>query len=152
MEAGRELASGEAREQIFVQHGVLRVRLAEMAEAADQAEGAGGGLEVLRARASSLYEALAAHMAFEEQVLAAALRDVVGWGAVIQQKLEDDHDRQRAMLVEAIRATGPAGLTGLELVENVRVFARTLLHDMATEERGLLEAEFDALSRDGQGG
>ena len=91
-------------------------------------------------------------MAFEEAVLPAALRDVIGWGAVIQQQMEEDHVRQRETLALAISAIGPTGLSGAELVENVRSFAITLLVDMESEERGLLNADLDAMAGDAKGG
>ncbi len=91
-------------------------------------------------------------MAFEEGVLPAALRDVIGWGAVIQQQMEEDHVRQREALALAISAIGPTGLSGAELVDNVQSFATTLLIDMESEERGLLNADLDAMAGDAKGG
>jgi hypothetical protein len=91
-------------------------------------------------------------MAFEEEVLPAALRDVIGWGAVIQQQMEEDHERQRELLTLAIAAIGPIGLSEAEIVDNVRSFATTLLIDMESEERGLLNADLDAMAVDAKGG
>ena len=147
-----EMSSTEARDEILSQHGALRVLLGETTAIAERAAMSAGELEALRARARALYDTLAAHMAFEEQVLPAALRDVIGWGAVIQQKMEEDHLRQREALAFAISAIEPDGLAGAELVENVRAFARTLLVDMESEERGLLEADLDEIASDGRGG
>ncbi len=66
--------------------------------------------------------------------------------------MEEDHRRQRETLASAISAIGPAGLSGAELVENVRSFAITLLVDMESEESGLLNADLDALAGDAKGG
>lgn len=147
-----EMSSSEVRDQIFSQHGVLRGLLAEAVANADHMPASDAELEALRGRAQALYDALAAHMAFEEGVLPAALRDVIGWGAVIHQQMEEDHLRQREMLALAISAIGPTGLSGAELVDNVRSFATTLLIDMESEERGLLNADLDAMAVDAKGG
>jgi iron-sulfur cluster repair protein YtfE (RIC family) len=147
-----QMSSSEARDQIFSQHVALRRLLAETTEIAERMATSEGDLEALRGRAQALYDMLAKHMEFEEQVLPAALRDVVGWGAVIQQKMEEDHLRQREALARAISAIGPTGLSGAELVENVRSFASTLLVDMESEENGLLQADLGALASDAKGG
>jgi hypothetical protein len=147
-----EMSSSEARDQIFSQHGKLRGLLAETVALADRVPTSDADLEAVRGRAQALYDALATHMAFEEQVLPAALRDVIGWGAVIREQMEEDHLRQRESLARAIAAVGPTGLSGAALVENVRSFAVTLLLDMASEERGLLTADLDALASDAKGG
>jgi hypothetical protein len=147
-----EMSSGDVRDQIFSQHGVLRGLLAEIEAITDRAPTSAAELDALRGRAQALYDALATHMAFEEVVLPAALRDVIGWGAVIQQQMQEDHQRQRETLARAISAIGPAGLSGAELVEDVRSFAITLLVDMESEERALLNADLDALAGDAKGG
>jgi hypothetical protein len=147
-----ELSSSDARDEILAQHGELRNLLAEVAAIAERAAATGEELEALRHGARALYEALAAHMAFEDQVLPAALRDVLGWGAVIRQRMEADHARQRESLARAISAIGPDGLGGAALIEDVRAFVATLVVDMETEERGLLEADLDALAADSRGG
>lgn len=147
-----ELSSSAARDQIFWQHGMLRGLLADAVAIADHGPTSDAELEALRGRAQALYDALARHMAFEEEVLPAALRDVIGWGAVIQQQMEEDHLRQRETLARAISALGPDGLSGAELVDSVRSFATTLVIDMDSEERGLLNADLDALAGDAKGG
>jgi hypothetical protein len=146
------MSSAEARDEIFLQHDMLRGLLAEVVTVADLVAASGRDFEILRQRAKALYEALAAHMTFEEQVLPAALRDVIGWGAVIQQTLEEDHARQREIIATAISEIGPDGLSGDALIESVRAFVDTLIVDMKSEERGLSQADFDALAADSRGG
>ena len=148
----QEMSSSEARDEIFLQHDMLRELLAEVVAVADLVAASGRDFDILRQRAKTLYEALAAHMTFEEQVLPAALRDVIGWGAVIQQTLEEDHSRQREIIATAISEIGPDGLSGDTLIESVRAFVDTLIVDMESEERGLLQADFDALAADSRGG
>jgi hypothetical protein len=147
-----ELSSSDARDEILAQHGELRNLLAEVAALADRAEAAAEELEALRHGASALYEALAVHMTFEDQVLPAALREVLGWGAVLRQRIEEDHVRQRESLARAISAIGPDGLRGAALIEDVRAFADALVIDMEIEERELLTADLDALAVDSRGG
>lgn len=147
-----EMSSSEARDEVLSQHVKLRVLLAETDAVAKRVAFSGGDLGPLREKAQALYDALAAHMSFEEQVLPTALRDVIGWGDVIQRKMEEDHRRQRETLVAAIAAIGPAGLAGMALIDSVRRFAITLEVDIASEEKGFLEADVDAIVSDSRGG
>lgn len=101
-----DMSSSEVRDRIFSQHVVLRGLLAEMTEVADRVATSEGELEALRGRAQALYDALTTHLEFEEQVLPAALRDVIGWGAVIQQRIEEDHLRQRSRSRSRSRRSG----------------------------------------------
>jgi hypothetical protein len=140
------------RDAILSQHEVLRGMLAVTVEIATQSPQSEREIDVLRGHARQLYETLAAHMSFEEQVLAAALRDVIGRGAEIHAELLEDHQRQRAALVAALDELGPRKLMGAALADSVRAFARTLLEDMEREERGLLEADLDEMAVDAVGG
>jgi hypothetical protein len=146
------MSSGDARAQILSQHAVLRTLLADVVEIADRTAASGEDFEILRERAKLLYRALAAHMTFEEQLLPAALRDVIGWGPTIRERLEEDHARQRQIIARAISAIGPNGLSGTALIESVQAFVAMLLVDMEGEERSLLQADLDALSNDSHGG
>lgn len=147
-----QISSGEARDDILSQHRALRGLLAEIAEIASRQAQSGDELAALRERARVLYQALGAHMTFEEQLLPAALRDVIGWGAVLQQSIEQDHARQRQTLARAIHDLEPNGLAGSALLESMDSFAATLLLDMESEERELMQADVDALSIDSKGG
>lgn len=147
-----EMPSGQARDSIFSQHVVLRGLLSELVETAEAALGNDGMADLLRTRARLLYDSLATHMAYEEHVLSAALSDVIGWGAVIHERMEADHTRQREALSQAMGALAPDQRSLAALVEDVRAFARTLLFDMETEEEGLMKADVDALVIDGKGG
>ena len=102
-----ESSSSQVRDEIISQHDALRALLAQVVDASERATWSERDLETLRERAKALYEALSAHMAFEERVLPEALRDVIGWGPVIQQKMEEDHARQREILATAIADVGP---------------------------------------------
>jgi hemerythrin HHE cation binding domain-containing protein len=147
-----EMSSSAARDEILSQHARLRDLLSRAGALAERASQSTGGLDALRGAAQDLYDALAAHVTFEDEVLPAALRDVIGWGDVIHHKMEEDHLRQRQELALAISTIGPNGLSGAALIENVRAFARTLAIDMESEERGLLQADLDAIASDSRGG
>jgi hypothetical protein len=142
----------EVRAAILSQHEALRGMLAVTAAVARQSPQSEQELDVLRGHARKLYETLAEHMSFEEQVLATALRDVIGRGAQIHIEMQEDHERQRTVLVAALEELGPRGLTGAALSDKVRAFATTLLEDMEREERGLLQADLDAMIVDAEGG
>lgn len=150
--ATEEMSSDEARSQILSQHAVLRRLLAHVVGSADRTAASGDDFEALRDRARLLYETLTAHMMFEEQLLPAALRDVIGYGELIREGLQEDHARQRQAIALAIAEIGPDGLSGAALRESVQAFVDMLLVDMEGEERSLLQADLDALSIDSHGG
>jgi len=137
------------REEIVAQHGVLRGLVAETVALADDPERSQQELATLRVRAKKLYEALSRHVRFEEQALPVALRDVIGWGAVLHAQMEEGHQKQRARLAAA-RAALRLGRD--ELVASLHSFATALLVDMEKEELGLLWADLDAITVDGKGG
>jgi len=89
---------------------------------------------------------------FEERILATALRDVIGWGSVLQSQMEEGHEHQRATLASAMSALEPERLSRARVVESVRIFADSLLLDLKSEERCLLQADLDAITVDGAGG
>jgi hypothetical protein len=85
------ISSGDARDAILSQHKVLRALLAVTVESAAETARSARGFETLRGHAKRLYDTLAEHMSFEEQFLSAAFRDVIGWGTVLQARIEEDH-------------------------------------------------------------
>ena len=143
------MSSGTARDAILSQHEVLRALLADTVELAETASNAARRLDTLRVQAQKLYDMLDLHMAFEEQLLPTALRDVIGWGPELQAQIEEDHQRQRAELAAAVTALGPPPT---ELVKGLHVFAAALLADMIREENGLFQADIDAIATDSEGG
>lgn len=144
------LSSSEARDAILSRHDELRGLITETIHHTDGAPKA--DLEPLRAYARELYEAFQAHMDFEERILAAALRDIIGWGAVVQAEIEEGHERQRATLASAMSALEPEDLSPTHVVASVRAFADTLLLDLKTEEGYLLKADLDSIATHSQGG
>lgn len=152
MDETEEMSSGRAREAILSQHVVLRTLLDEMVAAADAVNRDRGAADLARRRARLLFDSLATHMSYEEHVLAAALGDVIGWGAILHERLVADHARQREQLSAAIAALGSGHRSLSMLVQDLRAFAEALLHDMETEEAGLATADIDALVVDGKGG
>lgn len=146
------LSSSEARDAILSCHDELRGRLTETIHHADGAATSEQDFEPLRAQVKELYQAFQTHMDFEEGILATALRDVIGWGAVVQAEIEQRHERQRATLASAMSALEPESLSPTGLVESFRALADTLLLDLKTEETYLLNADLDAIATDSQGG
>jgi hypothetical protein len=146
------LSSSDARDAIVSRHDLLRGLVTETIHYADGATSSERDFEPLRTRAKKLYEAFQTHMDFEERILATALGDVIGWGAVLHAKIEEGHQRQRAILASAMSALEPERLSRTRLVESVRAVADTLLLDLKSEERCLLHADLDAIATDSQGG
>lgn len=144
--------SSEARNAILAQHDQLRRLVAETSEAASLRTTTNQSFDLLRSKAHALYLALDEHMRFEESVLEAALRDVIGRGAELHGQLEKDHQRQRAILAAAIAELGRSDLSGEDTIQSVRRFVDVLVRDMDAEEQVLLSAEIDALLVDGEAG
>lgn len=144
------LSSSEARDAILSRHDELRDLIIETIQHTDGATKS--DLEPLRAYARELCDAFEAHMDFEERMLPAALRDIIGWGAVVRAEIEEGHERQRATLASAISALEPEDLSPTRVVDSVRAFADALLLDLKTEERYLLNAELDSIATHSQGG
>jgi len=149
----QEMSSSEVRDAILAQHEMIRTLLNKTIELADRESSSDGDIEELDWQVSTLYETLATHMDFEERALPAALRDVIGWGPVLQAQLEADHASQRATLALAIEALAePSRGPRAALISGIRSFASALLADMEREERGLLQADLDAIVTDTPGG
>jgi hypothetical protein len=146
------VSSGDARAAILSCHDELRGLVSMTIQFADGASAADRDVEPLRAHARELYEAFEEHIGFEERILPTALRDVIGWGAVLEAQVMEGHEKQRAMLASARSALEPGGLPPARVIETVRAVADTLLLDLKTEERCLLSADIDELSLDTQGG
>lgn len=146
------LSSSDARDAILSRHDQLRGLVAETIHHADGATKSDRDLEPLRAHAREFYEAVQTYMDFEEPILATALRDVIGWGQVLQAEMQEGHERVRATMAWAMSALEPEGVSAASLVDSVRAVADIVLLDLKTEERCLLHADLDAIAADSQGG
>ena len=146
------LSSSDARAAIISCHDELRGLVTETIHAAESATRYNADLGPLRIHARELYQACEAHMDFEERILAAALRDVIGRGSVLQAQVVEGHEKQRATLASAIMALDPHSQSRACLVESVRAFTDALLTDLRTEESCLLSADLDAMVIDTHGG
>jgi hypothetical protein len=120
--------------------------------AAERASVSDRDFEPLRAHARHLCQAFEAHMDFEERILPAALRDVIGRGSLLTKQVVDGHERRRATLALARSALQPDILARSRVVESVRALADTLLRDLRSEERYLYTADLDAIVTDSHGG
>jgi hypothetical protein len=145
------LSSGEARAAILWSQEQLRGLATETMQCADGAT-SDRDVEPLRAHARDLCVAFEEHMDFEERILPAALRDVIGWGAALRAQIESGHAQRRATLASAMSAMAPEAVPTADLIENVRAFVDSVLVDLEHEERYLLTADFDALAIDSEGG
>jgi len=146
------VSSGDARAAILSSNEELRELATETIHVADGATISSRGFEPLRAQAKDLCVAVAEHMDFEEQILATALGDVIGWGSALRAQIEEDHERQRATVALAMAALEPDSQSTARVIERIRAFADELIIDLESEERYLMTAELDALSIDSRGG
>ena len=145
-------SSSEVRDEILSQHSRLRRRLKQIVEIAARVTVSPSSLDDLCEEARNLFEELAVHMETEEAMFPAALRDVIGWGAVLRAQMTDDHERQRADLARARSSLEQRRAAPDALAEGVRAFATRVLADMEEEEQGLLQADLDAISTETEGG
>jgi hypothetical protein len=99
-----------------------------------------------------LFQAYEEHMDFEEELLPAALRDVIGRGPMLVKQVMDGHQKRRSTLALAMSALEPGILPRQHLVDSVRALAVTLLGDLKSEERCLYTADLDAMAADTRGG
>jgi hypothetical protein len=146
------LSSSDARAAILSCHDELRGLVTETIHFVEGATKSGRDVEPIRLQARELYLAFEAHMDFEERILAAALRDVIGWGAMLRAQVVEGHLRQRATLASAISALEPGGTPAGIVVDTLRAVADELLLDLNTEERCFLNADLDAMATDTRGG
>jgi hypothetical protein len=146
------LSSSAARDAILSRHDGLRCLVTETIHYADDAIKFEEDCEPLRTHAKELYAAFEEHINLEERFLATALRDVIGWGSVLQAQMEEEREKQRAILASALSALEPNRLSPDGLIKTVRAVADTLLDDLESEERCLLTADLDAIASDSQGG
>lgn len=143
------MSSGEARAAILSRHDQLRgvaeqaLRLTGDAEASD---------ESLRDHARALCAAVRNHIAFEEDVMAIALADVVGLEGELLVELDADHQRQRANAASTLAALEPDNLPKARLLASIRTLAESVLLDLDGEERYFLSADVDELTDDSLGG
>lgn len=146
------LSSSDARDAIISRHEQLRGLVSETMSCADDAIEPERPLEPLCEHARELYAAFEEHMDFEKQILATALCDVIGCGSELHAQMEEGHEHQRATLASAMSALEPERLSRARVIESVRVFADSMLLDLESEERCLLQADLDAMVSDSQGG
>jgi hypothetical protein len=145
-------SSGAFRDAILARHDVLRGLVADTVHLADRRPRARRDVDKLRARARELYLTLDANLSFEARAFPVALRDVIGWGAVLQEQIREVHARQHRALVAALSGLRPKTVSWSQLVEGVRAIAATVIHDLEREEAALLDADLDALANDSEGG
>jgi len=146
------LSSSDARAAILSCHDELRGLVTETIHVVEGGARSERDVEPIRAQARELYLAFEAHMDFEERILAAALRDVIGWGAMLRAQVVEGHLKQRATIASAMSALEPENVPRAIVVENVRAVADELLHDLKSEELCLLNADLDAMTIDTGGG
>jgi hypothetical protein len=146
------MSSRGLRDAILSHHDTLRGLVAETVGDVEPEAMSAMDLDRLRAGARNLYRTVEAYLAFEERALPPALRDVIGWGSVLQEQIEEDHRRQREALATALSALEPETLSWFELAADVRAFADALLRDLEREDEALLNAQLDAIATDSEGG
>ena len=146
------MSSDRFREAILAEHETLRSLIAQTLDVATGDADPGRRSDDLRGRARQLYLSLQDHLAIEERMLSVALRDVIGWGEMLEASIAEDHGRQRNEVASALTTLEAGGLSLGQLVEDLRVFTDHLLRDMAREEDGLLVADLDAVATDAEGG
>src|SRR4051812_26412913 len=109
------------------------------ASAASVFGGAPEEISQLRERTRNLCESLWFHLATEDEILVPLLRDLDAWGEVRVERVESDHEAQRAEIEELRKKAEEA--TPASFAESVLAFSRALRADMAHEEEVSLSRE-----------
>jgi hypothetical protein len=122
------------------QHSQLRASIAELeARCAEEQPCSARGLRALRSGLREFVYALFAHLAFEEAVLGPALQGADAWGGVRREALLAEHERQRAVLADLLKAS-KRRVDDYGLVKTIRDFCADLRADMEREEHGIFSA------------
>jgi iron-sulfur cluster repair protein YtfE (RIC family) len=140
------MTPSEVRERIRQEHERIRAHVHEVDQLAERALQGRADMEAtLRDKCTALQRELAAHLDLEDAILAPALRDTPGFGAIRAEQLLAHHVQQRGELAEALHGLNDPGTPLQELAVRIRKLASDLLTDMEHEDRDLLS---DALLRD----
>jgi len=142
------------RTRVLAEHGELRALLDDVEHLATLAAANRRALPALRARARNLYRKFASHIDLEDCILAPALREVVGWGAMLSARLAEEHRRQREQLRHAIALIESDEASGTRVIASIRRFSRALASDMKEEEDEILRSDLlhDHVFADGESG
>ena len=140
------------RDAILSRHDALRGLAVENADWAERPVTSELEVARLRAGARMFYRSVEDYLAFEDEALPPALRDVIGWGSVLLEQIEEDHRRQREALAAALSARELDTMPWHELAVELRAFAADLLRDLEREDEALLDAQLDDLASDSPGG
>ena len=145
-------SSGVLRDAILSRHDALRGMAVESADWAERQATSAAEIARLRRGARAFYRTVEEYLAFEQEALPPALRDVIGWGQVLLEQIEEDHRRQREALATRLSAREPDSMSWFELASELRAFAADLLRDLDREDEALLNAQLDAIANDSEGG
>lgn len=134
------LRPSEVRARILAEHQVLRSIYVEVEDLIGRVqEGERDADGSLRERCRELYQTLLGHIELENTILAPALRQTDGFGPVRADELLREHERQRAVLFEALASLDDGA--ALKLVRTVQPLIVSLRIDMAHEEQALLNPD-----------
>lgn len=95
-------------------------------------------LPLLRELWSALHVALSAHLDLEDVILAPALRETDAYGPDRADELLVHHAEQREMLARALERAKDPQTTAVDLARDSQRLVEYLMHDMAQEDRDLL--------------
>lgn len=130
----------DVRARVLAEHLWLSEKLTLLEESAAMVI-AGEAVEArrLRERCKNLCESLWFHLATEDEILVPLLRDLDAWGEVRVERVQNDHQTQRAEIAELKKQAEAAD--PVVLAEDVLTFAKALRADMANEEQVSLSRE-----------
>jgi len=124
----------DVRARVLAEHLWLSEKLTRLeGAAAGVLSGNWGDSAPLRERALNLCESLSFHLATEDEILVPLLRDLDAWGEVRVERVENDHQAQRAEIAELRRRAEEDA--PVSLARAVLSFAHALRADMAHEEQ-----------------
>lgn len=131
----------EVRAKILEDHRRLRGELGRLEATAIDGEIGEADAALLRELGESFLEQLAAHMRWEDQNLAPALRDADAWGEERERRLVTEHAEQRAQMRSLLDRLHETQRDARQLAVDLLELVEWLRRDMEHEERETLDPD-----------
>jgi hemerythrin-like domain-containing protein len=131
----------EVRAKILKDHERLRQELERLEACATAGELGAPEAEALRELGESFLELLAAHMRWEDENLAPALRDADAWGKEREARLVREHAEQRAEMRSLLDRLHDSERDAARLAQDLLALVEWLRRDMEGEEKETLDPD-----------
>jgi len=131
----------EVREKVLEDHRRLRAELERIEASARAEDRSEDHCAALRELGESFLELLSAHMRWEDENLAPALRDADAWGEEREARLVVEHREQRAQMRQLLDRLHDSGCDAAEVAGELLGLVEWLRRDMEGEEQVTLDPD-----------